>query len=287
MTEPEYDVQRQTYVEPDQTRSPSVDKLMVALAKAQGEIGDIARNRTVTVTPRSGGQAYQFRYATLDAIIDAIKKPLSDNGITRMQILSHDATGGYYVLTTSLYCGDQFISSRVPLIAEGGSNQQFGSALTYMKRYALAALLGIAADEDDDGNAADGNAITSVKDKVAAPPAKPAPDPISTGAQKVGEILGLTEPVQKKEVTASPSFSDAKIDVPLLADESGSDWMKWGQDFMASARNAPDAISLKKLENNNSIPMKNMEISAPKMFTNMTLALLKVRKAMEKVNAGQ
>src|ERR1700688_2665710 len=68
-------------ISPDQSRSGDIGDLMLALAKAQGQIGDIPRNRTVTVQPKSGGQAYHFKYATLSAIIDAIKKPLSENGL--------------------------------------------------------------------------------------------------------------------------------------------------------------------------------------------------------------
>jgi len=257
---------------------------MLALAKAQGQIGDIPRNRTVTVQPKSGGQAYHFKYATLSAIIDAIKKPLSDNGLAYTQIITHDADGGFYVLTTTLYHGNQFLSSKVPLIAEGGTNQQFGSALTYMKRYALAALLGIAADEDDDGNAADGNAadgneIKVVADKAKIAPKAPAVDPISTVVQRrVDQISNSTH-------ATPPNFSPERIEVPLLADSSGTDWMAWGQTFMAAARNAPELDSLMLLEEENKMALKNMEKYAPKMYANMTLALIKVRKALERTNA--
>jgi hypothetical protein len=256
---------------------------MLALAKAQGAIGDIPRNRTVTVQPKSGGQAYHFKYATLSAIIDAIKKPLADNQLAYTQLITHDADGGFYVLTTTLYLGNQFISSKVPLIAEGGTNQQFGSALTYMKRYALAALLGIAADEDDDGNAADGNEIKAVADKVKAAPKPPAPDPITTAT---GPVMHPIQPAGNSTVIANinVAFSPEKIDVPMLADESGSDWMAWGQKFMAAARAAPDASCLAKLEEVNKTPLKNMEQYAPKMYANMTMALIKVRKSLEKVN---
>lgn len=265
----------------DPSRSFEIDKLVLALSKAQGAIGDIPRNRTVTVRPKSGGQEYSFKYATLSAIIEAIKKPLADNGLAYTQVISHDADGGFYVLTTTLYCGNQFLSSKVPLIAEGGSNQQFGSALTYMKRYALAAILGIAADEDDDGNAADGN---EVKALVQTPPKAPAPDPISSGKPAKNDPPPQTKDAIEK-IMANINFSAELLPVPLLKDESGSDWMAWGQGFMGLARTAPDAEGLALLEKNNAMPMKNMEINAPKMFTNMTLALLKVRKELEKKNA--
>jgi hypothetical protein len=254
------------------TRSDDIGDLMTALAKAQGEIPDIERNRTVTVTPRSGGAGYSFRYATLSAILAAIKKPLADHGISRTQILSHDSDGGYYVLTTTLHHGNQYISSKVPLIAEGATNQQFGSALTYMKRYALAAMLGISADEDDDGNIADGNTIVAAQEKPSKAPKAPAPDPISTGKPKPDKL----------EALVGSAFSAAKIDVPLLADESGSDWMAWGQAYIAMARCAMDADMLGKLAINNNVPLANMKISASKMYDNLQLALLKVQKALEK-----
>ncbi len=262
------------------SRSEAVDKLVQALAKAQGEIGDIPRNRTVTVQPRSGGQPYQFKYATLSAIIDAIRKPLSNNGLAYTQIISHDADTGYYILTTTLWFGNQFLSSKTPIIAEGQTNQQFGSALTYMKRYALAAILGIAADEDDDGNAADGNEIKAVADKK---PKAPAPDPISSGLpQRPAKNDPPPQTEDNIERIVGTIFSPELIKVPLLKDESGSDWMTWGMSFMTMARLAQDQDDLAKLEKENAMPISNMKDQAPKMFTNMTLALIKVKKALEK-----
>jgi len=154
-----------------------------------------------------------------------------------------------------------------------------------MKRYALAALLGIAAEEDDDANIADGNEIKGVVDKV---PKSPKPDPISSG--KPGRILNDIDmmpsnrplPDNIDKLIGENSFSPALIKVPLLPDESGSDWMAWGQAFMATARSAPDVASLVSLEKENEMPITNMRDQAPKMFTNMTLALIKVKKALEK-----
>jgi len=260
------------------SRSAEVDKLVAALAKAQGAFPEIERNRTVRVRPKSGGQEYEFKYATLSAIIDAIRKPLSENGLAYTQIISHDADSGFYVLTTTLYCGNQFLSSKTPIIIEGQTNQQFGSALTYMKRYALAAILGIAAEEDDDANIADGNEIKGVVDKA---PKAPAPDPISSGlAQRKETKAGPA--ADNLEKVIGPIFSPELIKVPLLPDESGSDWMAWGQAFMAAARSTPDVASLVSLEKENEMPITNMRDQAPKMFTNMTLALIKVKKALEK-----
>ncbi len=247
---------------PTSHRSNQIGDLMVALAKAQGSIGEIPRNRTVKVKTRSGDE-YTFKYATLSAIIEAIRVPLSTNGLAYTQILSHDANAGFFYLTTTLHCGDQFIASKVPLINPDGGNQQLGSSLTYMKRYTLAALLGISADEDDDGNIAEGNDVRTTE------PKPPAPDPVTA---------------VKKAQQENVAFTALKIDVPMLPDESGSDWMKWGQNFVATARSAPTVKELELFQANNAVPLKNMEISAPKMYTNLTLALITLKKSMEKKN---
>ena len=124
------------------TRSLSASRadIVAALAKAQGAFPEVIKDKVVRVKPRSGGQEYEFRYATLGAIIKAIKKPLSDNGIAYTQTLSFDITDRLYYLETSLWWGDQTISSVTPLIiGDNQGNQPFGSALSYMRRYSLAA----------------------------------------------------------------------------------------------------------------------------------------------------
>jgi len=274
-----------------ETRSGDITDLMKALAKAQGAFPEIERNRTVRVRPRSGGQEYSFKYATLSKIFEAIRKPLSENGLAYTQIISHDSVSGFYILTTTIYCGNQFIASKTPIIVEGDSNQQFGSALTYMKRYSLAALLGIAADEDDDGNIADGNEIKAMQDKGVK---ILAPDPISSGPNPAGlskesrRVLNEAPDNLDTVIAGNAAvlndlglFSPALIKVPLLPDESGSDWMTWGQSFIAMARDAPSLASLEKLEQFNAMPLSNMEQQAKRMHTNLKLALLKVRNKLE------
>lgn len=258
------------------SRSYKVAKLVAALSKAQGEIGEIHKNKTVTVAPRSGGQPYDFRYATLSSIIEAIRVPLSKNGILYTQTLEFDFKNNIHYLTTTLFHDEEYISSTTPLLVKDMGNQQFGSALTYMKRYALAAILGIAPDDDDDGNAADGNEVRAMAEAVAkSEPPKvvrvPAPDPIKP---LVGETV---------EIAPMPS----KIDVPLLPDDSGSDWMKWGKKMMALANALGNKDAIDKLKQLNEVPLKNMEISAPKMYSNLSLAIVRLEKSLEKPSAAQ
>jgi hypothetical protein len=255
----------------DPGRSINIDKLISALAKAQGAISAPERNKTVKVTPRSGGASYSFKYATLNGIIEAIRKPFSDNGLWFTQVLSFqesDRNFHYRVTTTIWHESGQYIRSEVPLIMNDVSNnQQFGSALTYMKRYALSALCGIAAEEDDDGNIADGNEIKGVSEKT-------------VGQSYVENVLSKPAP-PKPAGTVNTSL----IEVPLLPDESASDWMTWGQDFIAAARTMPDMKHMLALEKSNAMPLKNMEIQVPKMFSNLMIGLIKVKRELEKTNA--
>src|SRR3974390_672523 len=146
-----YDYRYAPMIPTNQFQSEKINLLAEALAKAQGVIVAPPRSRTVRVVPRTGGAGYTFKYATLSDIIDAVQKPLSDNGIARLQLVSHDSNGGFYKLTTYLmHSSGQFIACEVPIITEGHSNQQFGSALTYMKRYTLSAMVGLSAPEEVD-----------------------------------------------------------------------------------------------------------------------------------------
>jgi len=242
-------------------QSADVSELMVALAKAQGAIGDITRDRVVTVRSQKG--SYQFKYATLSNIIKGIKKALSDNGIAYTQVLTWHREDRLYYLTTNLHCKNQFISSVTPLISSGHGNQEFGSALTYMKRYALAALVGVAADEDDDGNIADGNEVQAMQEpgKKAAPVV--APDVI----------------------TIPPALPEAKQDLGKIAVpqiDGNPDWVTWGRNLIAAAKNCASTNDLNSLQEANEIPLKNMETYAPKMYANLSVSLLKVRKSLEK-----
>jgi hypothetical protein len=271
----------------DPNRSPEVDKLIAALAKAQGAITAPERNKTVKVTPRSGGASYSFKYATLNGIIEAIRKPFSDNGLWFTQVLTfrepdNNYQGHYRVTTTIWHESGQFIRSEVPLIInDAGNNQQFGSALTYMKRYALSALCGIAAEEDDDGNIADGNEIKGVSEKFEAKPnpnQAVAPNPITKPAP-------IAKPPLTMEERDTSPINTSLIEVPLLDDESASDWMNWGQRFISAARTMPDMKHMLALEKSNAMPLKNMEIQVPKMFSNLMIGLIKVKRELEKTNA--
>lgn len=123
----------------------TMNKLAEAMAKAWPELKNATLNK---VNPH-----FKSRYADLPAIIDAVREPLAKNGISFAQT-THMTDAGLVLRTTLLHVSGQSISSDYPLPMMVDKPQQMGSALTYARRYSLAAICGIAADEDDDANAA-------------------------------------------------------------------------------------------------------------------------------------
>lgn len=133
----------------------NIGPLAAALAKAQAAYPPIPRDREVEVQTRTGGK-YKFKYAPLDTILNAVRKPLSDNGLAITQLLD----GGH--LTTVLFHETgAYLSASMPLPNGDGSPQSLGSAITYLRRYSLQAMLGIAAEEDDDAQAAKADGVTT------------------------------------------------------------------------------------------------------------------------------
>jgi len=86
-------------------------------------------------------------------VIDAVKPALNANGIAYIQ-KSVPMDHGIAVETVFYGHGEELSTGPVPVPVDKANAQGFGSALTYAKRYSLAMACGVAADEDDDGNAA-------------------------------------------------------------------------------------------------------------------------------------
>ena len=129
--------------------SESIAALAAALAKAQA---------TMPAVPKRGrGQVGQARttYATLDDVIETLREPLAGNGLSFSQMLDH-TDAGPSLTTMLLHESGEWLASTTPIDAmdpNRGTNemQAYGSTLTYLKRYALAAMLGVATEDDDDG----------------------------------------------------------------------------------------------------------------------------------------
>ena len=142
--------------------SESINELAAALSQFQGAAVQPSFNKAVNY-----GQT-RFRYADLAECQRVTRKPLADAGLAVTQTIE-----GHYLVTRLMHKSGQFISSQLPMSAPS-KMQELGSMLTYLKRYAYCAILGIAADDDDDANLCDNTG------KVAENIEKPAPTPRPT-----------------------------------------------------------------------------------------------------------
>lgn len=126
------------------TTSDSINEIATALAKAQGQMKNAALNK---VNPH-----FRSKYADLAGIRDTVIPALSAHGIAVVQTMV-PFDGRAAIATRLVHGSGQWIESLVPL-PDATDMQKLGSAITYARRYSLSAICGIAADEDDDGNAA-------------------------------------------------------------------------------------------------------------------------------------
>lgn len=135
-------------------KSESINELASALCKAQSVMTFAKKD--------AANPFFKSKYADLSAVVDAIKKPLADNGLAYAQATDIDEHGGVIVETTLLHSSGQWIGSRLRMMPVKADPQGIGSCITYARRYGLQALVGIPAD-DDDGNAASGNETNAAK----------------------------------------------------------------------------------------------------------------------------
>jgi ERF superfamily len=121
-----------------------MQELIKALIKAKAEFTPIQKDGT--------NPHYKKKYATLDAVLDAVTPGLSKHGLVIIQ--TTELCESKTVLRTHLYHeSGESITSNYPL-PETSDSQKFGAALTYARRYAVCAILSVTADEDDDGEGA-------------------------------------------------------------------------------------------------------------------------------------
>lgn len=128
----------------DQLMSPDISKLAEALAQMQGSVKSIKKNMKANVGK------YSYAYADLPAIWDAIREPLVKNGLSISQLYSSEGNI-LKMITLLIHSSGQWLKSTLCISIAGLKIQEVGSAMTYNRRYALSAILGISTDEDEDG----------------------------------------------------------------------------------------------------------------------------------------
>lgn len=125
------------------TKSESIQALAKALIEFHRQVGIVKKSET--------NPFFKSKYADLSTILDAIKSPLENAGLTFSQFPT-----GENELTTILMHGDsgEWMEDTFKMTPVKNDPQGAGSVITYQRRYALGAILGLNIDEDDDGNKA-------------------------------------------------------------------------------------------------------------------------------------
>jgi len=145
----------------------SIAQIATALASAQAEMHNPVKDRVARV--KSDKADYTYNYADLSSVLDAVRPPLAKHGIALLQTAEVtpptvvEGSNGPYrmsqlVMTTRLvHSSGEWIETALSSEVDPDAKiQTLGSAITYLRRYALQAIVGVVAEEDDDGNAAQG-----------------------------------------------------------------------------------------------------------------------------------
>ena len=196
--------------------SESIALLAGALAKAQLQIEPASKNAT--------NPHFRSHYADLASIWDACRGPLNTNGLSIVQFPCDGEVGRTGLCTMLLHSSGEWISEVVTTRSQKDDPQGLGSALTYLRRYALAAVVGVTATEDDDGNAAS----TPANARVAAPAPRPyIPPPVSMPAVNAPSMAHkpvsqpVSQPVAKPVQTATAATSAVQAIVEFYKVDEG------------------------------------------------------------------
>jgi hypothetical protein len=126
--------------------SVGISNLAAALALAQGQIKSASKDAT--------NPHFKNRYASLASVWDACRSALAANKLSLSQHPSADVQRKEVSVTTILlHASGEYLQSTLAAPLTQMTPQAIGSAITYARRYALSGIVGIAPDDDDDGNA--------------------------------------------------------------------------------------------------------------------------------------
>lgn len=174
--------------------SNTINKLSEALCKAQKNFQTPNKKNYVKVSSRNA--QFDYKYADYSEVLSCVKEALNNEGISILQPIINNV-----VETILLHESGEYISSQTDIyitptpIKDNNGNivntyirpQDYGSAVTYARRYALSAILALDSDEDDDANRANGNDILE------------------------SNKLSRPKPAQKKQTVSVPSNQDRMV----------------------------------------------------------------------------
>lgn len=176
-------------------QSESIKEISTALCKAQAAMKSAPKDAT--------NPHFKSRYADLASIWDTIRGPLTSNGLSVLQSVLQTENGIAVQTQLNHQSGEWFRMDPCPIPVDKQNAQGAGSAITYGKRYSLAAAVGIVADDDDDGHAA---AERPPQQRQAVPPKHDPPALSAKDAKLVKSFVEIIE--QAPNVEALQSVTD-------------------------------------------------------------------------------
>jgi ERF superfamily len=140
-------------------QTPTLGKFHKALAKAQTDVRNPVKNKTAKI-----GANYSYDYADLAGALDGVRDVLSKNGMAFYQVPTQ--TDGGVVLATRLAFEDEWIEATFPLVL-GSKMTDLGAQITFLRRYQLFPMAGIAGEDDVEGDALNATTAKVVVDEQA------------------------------------------------------------------------------------------------------------------------
>lgn len=174
-----------------------IDQLAAALVSAQGEFSAIPKN--------ADNPFFRSKYADLATVVSHAHPILSKHGLAVSQ---HPSTvDGEPALTTHLiHSSGQVLSSTMKLCATKMDPQGQGAAITYARRFAYSAVLGLVTEADDDGNSASNATVATYKATL-----KKKPSALDSAKGKLREAIKASG-VDGKEYAWVATATDADIE---------------------------------------------------------------------------
>lgn len=191
-------------------QSPDLKELAGALAKAQLAMRAAAKD---SLNPH-----FKSRYADLSNVWEACREPLAANNLSVIQMPFTTDDGSVALTTMLLHSSGEWVRSTITSRTANQMPQSIGSALTYLRRYALAAMVGVvAADEDDDGETASHPAAKATQQPVPQPKAQPKPPATSQSTSQSTAAATPLRPVPTPQQAAIEAQAPVRSEVVAVA----------------------------------------------------------------------
>ena len=229
------------------------ENLFTQLAKAQAEFTVPRRTKEVR-------GAYTFQYAPLDEVLAAVRPALGKYGLFLTQdIVTHEERE---CVRTRVYHGEAYLENHWPMIVTERGAQKHAGGGTFARRYGICSLLGLAPEDDDDNNAAEGNQVT-IQDRK----------PMASNGNRP-----KTGPLPKAPVYDPETGEAGPRALPVMMAGTKPDWIGWGGQLVAMVQHATSLAEGEAWVTANADALKNAEADVPKIYERIAANIKAMRE---------